>query len=62
MPAILIESDKPKGRLLDGRLADVAPTLLQLMSIAKPPQMTGNSLLLSSTKSNNINPEVITKI
>jgi len=56
VPAILIESDKPKGRLLDGRLADVAPTLLQLMSIPKPSQMTGDSLLTSSVKSKNLIP------
>ena len=31
--------------LADGRLADIAPTLLELMGLAKPPQMTGTSLL-----------------
>ncbi len=31
--------------LRDGRLADVAPTLLELMELAKPAQMTGTSLL-----------------
>jgi 2,3-bisphosphoglycerate-independent phosphoglycerate mutase len=29
----------------DGRLADIAPTLLELMGLPKPPQMTGGSLL-----------------
>jgi 2,3-bisphosphoglycerate-independent phosphoglycerate mutase len=29
-----------------GRLADVSPTLLDLMGIAKPPAMTGESLLI----------------
>ena len=29
-----------------GRLADIAPTLLQLMGIPKPPEMTGESLIL----------------
>ncbi|HET7679783.1 MAG TPA: 2,3-bisphosphoglycerate-independent phosphoglycerate mutase [Xanthobacteraceae bacterium] len=28
-----------------GRLADLAPTLLELMGVSKPPQMTGKSLL-----------------
>jgi 2,3-bisphosphoglycerate-independent phosphoglycerate mutase len=28
-----------------GRLADIAPTILQLMKLPKPPEMTGNSLL-----------------
>jgi 2,3-bisphosphoglycerate-independent phosphoglycerate mutase len=31
--------------LRDGRLADVAPTLLELMDLAKPEEMTGASLL-----------------
>ena len=36
----------PEGAtLLDGRLADVAPTVLDLMGIAPPPEMTGRSLI-----------------
>jgi 2,3-bisphosphoglycerate-independent phosphoglycerate mutase len=31
--------------LADGRLADIAPTLLELMGLPKPPEMTGASLL-----------------
>jgi 2,3-bisphosphoglycerate-independent phosphoglycerate mutase len=31
-----------------GRLADLAPTLLELMRLPKPPEMTGQSLLVSS--------------
>ena len=33
------------GVLRDGRLADLAPTLLELMGLSKPPEMTGRSLL-----------------
>ncbi len=33
------------GRLVDGRLADLAPTLLQLMGLEQPAEMTGRSLL-----------------
>jgi arylsulfatase A-like enzyme len=33
------------ARLSDGRLADVAPTLLALMGLAQPAAMTGRSLL-----------------
>lgn len=37
----------PEGtRLRSGRLADVAPTLLALMGLPKPPEMTGESLIL----------------
>ena len=34
-------------KLSDGRLCDVAPTLLDLMGIAKPREMAGHSLLVS---------------
>jgi len=34
-----------RGKLKEGRLADIAPTILQLMEIPKPPLMTGNSLI-----------------
>ncbi len=33
------------SRLEDGRLADLAPTLLALMELAQPPEMTGRSLI-----------------
>ena len=33
----------------DGRLADVAPTLLDLMGLPKTPQMTGHSLIEAAT-------------
>jgi 2,3-bisphosphoglycerate-independent phosphoglycerate mutase len=37
---------KPAGRALKpGRLADVAPTVLELMGVEKPAEMTGSSLL-----------------
>jgi len=40
----------PKGaRLNNGRLADVAPTMLDLMGISKPQLMTGHSLLVRET-------------
>jgi arylsulfatase A-like enzyme len=32
-------------RLASGRLADISPTLLDLMGLAKPVEMTGESLL-----------------
>lgn len=33
------------ARLRDGRLCDLAPTVLQLMGLPQPPEMTGESLL-----------------
>jgi 2,3-bisphosphoglycerate-independent phosphoglycerate mutase len=35
----------PAASIDDGRLADVAPTLLALMGLPQPPEMTGRSLL-----------------
>jgi 2,3-bisphosphoglycerate-independent phosphoglycerate mutase len=44
VPVILVGG--PEGAVLrDGRLADLAPTLLQLMGLELPPEMTGESLL-----------------
>ncbi|MEO1705800.1 MAG: 2,3-bisphosphoglycerate-independent phosphoglycerate mutase, partial [Pseudomonadota bacterium] len=33
------------AQMSDGRLADLAPTLLQLMGLETPPEMTGQSLI-----------------
>jgi 2,3-bisphosphoglycerate-independent phosphoglycerate mutase len=45
VPAVLVGEAALGGRLRDGLLADVAPTLLQLMGLDIPPQMTGSPLL-----------------
>lgn len=44
---ILCEPDQGRSsrRLRDGALADVAPTVLEIMGVPKPPEMTGRSLL-----------------
>jgi 2,3-bisphosphoglycerate-independent phosphoglycerate mutase len=45
VPAILVGG--PAGAVLrSGRLADLAPTLLELMGLPKPPEMTGESLIV----------------
>ena len=44
VPVVL--SGVPDAALSDGRLADVAPTLLALMELSQPDLMTGRSLLL----------------
>jgi len=44
VPIIAINA-RPGVKLVNGRLADVAPTLLDLMGIPKPVQMTGRSLV-----------------
>lgn len=30
----------------DGRLADIAPTILQILNLPQPPEMTGRSMFL----------------
>jgi 2,3-bisphosphoglycerate-independent phosphoglycerate mutase len=42
---IIVVNARRKLKLVNGRLADVAPTLLALMGIAKPAAMTGHSLI-----------------
>ena len=45
-PVPVILTGGPDGaRLRDGRLADLAPTLLDLMGLPLPPEMTGRSLI-----------------
>ena len=45
VPLILITENK-NLKLKSGRLADLAPTMLEIMNIPKPKEMTGNSLLI----------------
>ncbi|MGF1554506.1 MAG: 2,3-bisphosphoglycerate-independent phosphoglycerate mutase [Paracoccaceae bacterium] len=44
-PAVLVEEGGARHGLRDGGLSDVAPTLLALMGLAQPAEMTGRSLL-----------------
>lgn len=44
VPFILVS--KNKYELCQGKLADIAPTMLQLLGIPKPKEMTGNSLII----------------
>jgi 2,3-bisphosphoglycerate-independent phosphoglycerate mutase len=44
VPVILV-GGPPGARLRNGRLADLAPTLLALMGLPQPPEMTGESLI-----------------
>lgn len=47
VPLFLVSADESLGLIDmgDGRLADIAPTILDLLGIEKPKEMTGNSLL-----------------
>jgi len=50
VPALLFNSPANIRSLNDGKLADVAPTLLALMQIPQPPEMTGHSLLSEASR------------
>jgi len=43
---ILVDDSRRGASLSDGIFADVAPTILQLMGLQTPPEMTGHSLLV----------------
>ena len=46
VPVMLVGAPKEVKALHDGKLADVAPTLLELMHMPKPDVMDGNSLIV----------------
>jgi 2,3-bisphosphoglycerate-independent phosphoglycerate mutase len=43
---VYVADDAANYQVKDGILADVAPTLLDMLGVSKPPQMTGTSLLV----------------
>ena len=42
---VLVNDQAPIKGLHDGKLADIAPTLLELLNIKKPAEMNGESLI-----------------
>jgi len=57
VPFLLVEGEKRKipghgGEVAlreEGCLADIAPTILEILQIPQPPEMTGRSLIAHST-------------
>lgn len=45
VPLVLVDDEKKGAGLSSGRLADVAPTILDLMGLVTPPEMTGIKLI-----------------
>jgi 2,3-bisphosphoglycerate-independent phosphoglycerate mutase len=45
VPLILVDPNRRTARLREGILADIAPTILQLLGLPQPAAMTGRSLL-----------------
>jgi 2,3-bisphosphoglycerate-independent phosphoglycerate mutase len=50
VPALLYNAPAGITSLADGKLADIAPTLLSLMNVAQPAEMTGKSLLAKTSR------------
>ena len=46
VPFILVNADPAYGLAEGGCLADIAPTLIELMGLKQPEEMTGHSLLI----------------
>ncbi len=47
VPLILVDPKRRNVQLQEGILGDIAPTILDLMGIPKPSEMTGNSIILA---------------
>jgi 2,3-bisphosphoglycerate-independent phosphoglycerate mutase len=48
VPVILVDEERTKCRLNEGTAIDVAPTVLQILGLPQPPEMTGHSLIVDS--------------
>ena len=45
VPVLMVNAPDGVGGLRDGRLSDIAPTVLELLGLALPDEMTGRSLI-----------------
>ena len=45
VPLILVDEARKEVKLHSGILADIAPTILEILGLPKPPEMTGKSLI-----------------
>ena len=50
VPFVMVNAPGAVARLDNGRLADVAPTLLEILGLPKPVAMTGHSLIVSDAR------------
>ena len=48
VPVILVDEERRKSRLTQGSGIDIAPTLLQLLNLPQPKEMSGRSLIVES--------------
>jgi 2,3-bisphosphoglycerate-independent phosphoglycerate mutase len=57
VPVVLVNGPAEVRQLRDGRLADIAPTVLSLMRLPQPKEMTGHTLLPTAATSAKTGPE-----
>jgi 2,3-bisphosphoglycerate-independent phosphoglycerate mutase len=50
VPFVVVNPPTEIGRLENGRLSDIAPTLLDILGLTKPAAMTGHSLISSTVR------------
>ena len=48
VPVILVDEERKKYRLNEGTGIDIAPTVLQMLKLPQPEQMTGRSLIVEA--------------
>lgn len=48
VPVILVDEERKRSRLKEGTAIDVSPTVLQLLELPQPSEMTGHSLITDS--------------
>jgi 2,3-bisphosphoglycerate-independent phosphoglycerate mutase len=48
VPVILVDDERKKCRLKEGTGIDIAPTVLELLGMPQPQEMTGRSLILKT--------------
>ena len=46
---LVVVTERKKIKLKSGKLSDIAPTLLSIMNLEKPKEMTGESLIESDS-------------
>jgi len=48
VPVILVDEERRACALNDGTGIDIAPTVLELLGLAQPPEMAGHSLIVNA--------------
>jgi 2,3-bisphosphoglycerate-independent phosphoglycerate mutase len=48
VPVILVDGERKRSHLNPGTAVDIAPTMLQLLGVAQPEEMTGRSLIVDA--------------